>query len=171
MKIVIINGSHRIGGNCYNFSKKAESIFERNHSVTVFNLIEMDIQKCCGCLDCEEGINCKISDDYSEQIMPAICEADLIVFATPTYFNMPSSALVNMINRTNNLCEFLIENPKKVLTFITGQTDETSMSEAYNCLYAYYQIMGMEEMYAPLFQVARLKQDLPLEIVQILKGI
>lgn len=171
MNILVLNGSHRKNGNCFNFCETAKNVLSQKHSVVVYNLAEMNIKACEGCLNCEDGINCHICDDYSNQIMADIHNADLIIFATPTYFNMPSAAIVNFIDRTNNLCEYFAESHKKAFAYLSGQTDEESISAAYTCLRTYFDIMEMEEINTPIFHIARLKEELPKSAVDILKNI
>lgn len=171
MNILVLNGSHRKNGNCSNFCKEAKEILSIKHSVVIRNLIEMDIKNCEGCLNCEEGIACHLCDEFSNQLLLDIQKADIIIFATPTYFNMPSAAMVNFIDRTNNLCEYFAESHKKVLTYLSGQTDEESIGAAYTCLHNYFEIMEMDEIAPPIFHVARFKEDLPEKIYDLLKKI
>lgn len=172
MKIVIINGSHRIPGNCSYFSRNTEELLTQNgHDVRSFNLIQSDIQPCKGCLICEDGENCPIQDDFSAHIEPAMEWADLIIMATPTYFNMPSSAMVNFLDRTNKMCSYFSENPKKCMFYLSGQTDHDTIMDAYRCMHTYSEIMGMEEIAEPLIHVARMPEQTPAYILQVLKNI
>ena len=159
MKICIINGSHRKNGNCSIFSQKAASILNKKHEVEIYNLHDCNIIPCNGCLICEEGEDCPIKDDYSNTICPAIKACDLIIFATPTYFNMPSSLLVNLLDRTNNLCDYFSENKKHALVYLVGQTDDTSILEAYRCLKNYFEIMDIKEIMPPIIDIARMPQE------------
>lgn len=169
MNIVIINGSHRKNGNCEQFSLTAKEILEPRHKVKVFKLIDMHIKYCIGCLQCEDGIECLIDDDFSKILGSALREADLIILATPTYFNMPSAAMVNFIDRTNKMCDYFAKNEKKCLFYVVGQTDEDSIREAYSCLRAYGEIMGMREILDPITSVARMPEAVTPEVVAIIK--
>lgn len=168
MKIVILNGSHRLNGNCYRFSQMAYNQLKARHQVILFNLIEQEIKPCHGCLNCEDGIECDIQDDYSNKIMPALMESEMIIFASPTYFNMPSAALVNLLDRTNNLCEFFAENSKKALIYLVGQTDEETIRDAYNSVKTYIDIMGMQEVHGPIIKVIRMPEDVSADIKEII---
>jgi len=163
MKITILNGSHRIGGNTYRFCRYAEKILEKKHEVVIFDLINKEIKSCQGCLRCEDGDNCQLQDDYTNRVKPALENADLIIYATPVYFNMPSSTMVNLLNRTNDLCSFFLDNQKKGLIFMVGQTDEDSIADACKCLKAYCDIMAIEEIQEPIIAVGRLKDDVQFE--------
>lgn len=171
MKIVILNGSHRLNGNCYRFAKTAYEQLRERYQVILFNLIEQKIKPCNGCLNCEEGMECDIKDDYSKIIMPALMDSDLIVFASPTYFNMPSAAMVNLLDRTNNLCEYFADNPKKSLIYLVGQTNEDTIMDAYKCIKAYLDIMGMEEVCEPIIKVARMAENVTDDILATLKRV
>ena len=160
MNIVIINGSHRPKGNCENFSKYLHTILEKKHQVNLINLIQKDIKPCNGCLMCEEGEECPIKDDFTLEIKPLLEHADLIVFATPSYFNMPSAQMVNFINRTNCMCDYFANNHKKCLFYLTGQTDTETIMEAYKCLHSFAEIMEMEEVADPIINVVRMPEEI-----------
>ena len=172
MKIVLINGSHRTPSNCSNFAKSADRVLSNNgHNVQTFNLMQLHIQPCKGCLICEDDESCPLCDDFSTLIEPAIKQADLIVMATPTYFNMPSAAMVNFLNRTNKICTFFSENSKKCIFFLSGQSDHDSIMDAYRCMRTYCDIMEMEEIYEPFIQIARTPDETPPHFLELLKNI
>lgn len=87
-KIIILNGSPRKSGNtallCDEFIKGATAA---GHTITLFNLREMDIHACLGCM--KGGKNpaspCMQKDDM-EKIYPAYTEADIVVLASPMYY-------------------------------------------------------------------------------------
>lgn len=172
MNITIINGSHRIGGNCAKFVVAAKNVLESNHHfVQTFDLIDLDIRPCTGCLFCEDGKECLLHDDFTMIIEPALKKSDLIIMATPTYFNMPSAAMVNCIDRTNKMCEYFAENHKKCLFYLVGQTDIDTIMDAYNCLHTFGEIMEMEEISEPIIQIARMPEEVPCNVLNILKSI
>lgn len=169
MNVIIINGSHRKNGNCEYFTSKAKEILEQSHNVKVYTLIDLHINYCSGCLQCEDGQECLIDDDFSKILEPNLRMADLIIFASPTYFNMPSAAMVNFIDRTNKMCNYFEVNEKKCLFYIVGQTDEDSIKDTYNCLHTYSEIMGMKEIMDPIITVARMPEPVTQEIVSIIE--
>jgi multimeric flavodoxin WrbA len=67
-------------------------------------LRQLDIRLCLGCLSCEKGGRereglCQIKDDMTE-VYPKLLAADVIVLATPGYFEMLSGLLKNFLDRT-----------------------------------------------------------------------
>lgn len=172
MNIVIINGSHRFNGNCAAFSNTARDFLKNHdHRVELFTLIQLNVLPCTGCLSCEDALECPLHDDFSSKIEPALKKADLIIMATPTYFNMPSAAMVNYINRTNKLCEYFAANHKKCLFYVVGQTDENTIRDAYNCLHTFGEVMEMEEIAEPIIQVARMPEAVSSNIFSTLEMI
>ena len=100
-KIVVLNGSPRKHGNTAalidQFIAGAQSA---GHSVTRFNIAEMNISPCIGCL--KGGKNkaspCTQKDDMDE-IYPAYETADIIVLASPLYFWSFTAQLKMVIDR------------------------------------------------------------------------
>ena len=100
-KIVVLNGSPRKHGNTAalidRFRAGAQSA---GHSVTRFNIAEMNISPCIGCL--KGGKNkaspCTQKDDM-DQIYPAYETADIIVLASPLYFWSFTAQLKTAIDR------------------------------------------------------------------------
>lgn len=106
-KIVILNGSPRSNGNTAalirSFTRGAE---EAGHSVTCFNLQQMDIRPCLGC--CGGGKDsaspCVQKDDM-QSIYPAYTEADIVCLASPLYYWTVSGQLKCAFDRLFALAE------------------------------------------------------------------
>lgn len=69
--------------------------------VTEFNLYDMDIQMCKGCMNCSSLTNgkCVLRDDMTRRIYPEFLQADLMVLATPIYFGNLNACMKNFIDR------------------------------------------------------------------------
>ncbi len=104
MKILGISGSTRKGNTEWMLSKLLETAAQSGAEVELLLLRKRDVRICHGCLTCEEGGRqrkgiCKIKDDMTE-IYPKLLAADVIVLATPGYFEMLSGLLKNFLDRT-----------------------------------------------------------------------
>lgn len=107
MNILVLNGSRRprafTDTMISSFREGAES---KCHRVRVFNLRQMKIAPCLGCL--RGGMNtkrpCTQQDDMNE-IYDAYREADVIVFATPLFFWTYSGLLKIAMDRLWALAE------------------------------------------------------------------
>ncbi len=99
MRVVAILGSHRDGGDS---SSAVQEIIEglrlqETDHQTLVALSRCRILPCLACNQCSEG-DCVIKDDF-ETIMDEVKQADLVIFATPVYFNGVSSMMKTFIDR------------------------------------------------------------------------
>lgn len=99
--VLIISTSPRKGSNsellATEFGKGAQ---EAGHQVEQISLINKDIQFCRGCFACQTAKRCVIRDD-ADQIEQKMVEADVLLFATPIYYNEMSGQMKTMLDRGN----------------------------------------------------------------------
>ncbi len=99
MKIVILQGSPNIKGSTNilvdEFSNGAK---EAGHSIVRFDLSNMDIRPCTGCVACGYEGPC-IQKDENEKVRKEILSSDMVVFATPLYYYGMSAQLKTVIDR------------------------------------------------------------------------
>lgn len=102
MKITIFNGSHRgKKGNTHimvkEFSKGAEQAGAEVENVF---LVKKKIHPCRGCLTCwvKTPGKCVIKDDMAELIQK-FNESDIVVFATPVYFDNVTGIMKDFMDR------------------------------------------------------------------------
>jgi multimeric flavodoxin WrbA len=100
-KVLIISASPRLNGNsdllARSFEKGAKA---SGHEVTYIRLSEKKIGYCLGCYYCASHDGHCVQKDDAEAIVDAMIEADVIVFATPTYFYSVDGQLKTLIDRT-----------------------------------------------------------------------
>ncbi len=101
MKILVLNGSPRPGGNTVAminaYRKGAESA---GHSVSVFDVCRMDIRGCLACEYCHtKAFRTCVQQDDMQKIYPDLDEAEMIVLASPVYYHGFSGQLQCAINR------------------------------------------------------------------------
>ncbi len=104
MKIIGVCGSPRRGNTEWMLAQVMQEVRRQGAEVETLLLRRLDIRMCHGCLACEEGGRqrpgvCKIKDDMNA-IYPKLLAADVIVLATPGYFEMLSGLLKNFLDRT-----------------------------------------------------------------------
>lgn len=103
-KIVVITGSPRKNGNSFAmteaFIKEAKA---RGHQVTRFDAAMMKIGGCRACETCfQTGRACSFDDDFNLMV-PAILEADALVFTMPVYWYSIPSQIKGVIDRMYSL--------------------------------------------------------------------
>lgn len=99
MKVLVINGSPRVGGNsdllCDEFIRGAR---EAGHTVEKIALRDKHIAPCRACYACFQTGTCVQRDDMSE-VLNKFQQADAVVLASPTYFSTMSGPMKIMIDR------------------------------------------------------------------------
>lgn len=119
-KIMLINGSNRIGNTNYLLKKINENIDDTE----LISLNNKKIEYCRGCLACHKIDHCIIDDDINE-IIKKIVEADLIIFGVPNYFDNVSGLFKNFIDRLHPLYKSeLISHKKVVFIYVGGGNEE-----------------------------------------------
>ena len=99
MKIIVLMGSPNKKGSTNilveNFVKGAK---EARHECEVLDVCHMDIHPCIGCVACGYEGPCVQKDD-NEQIRAKLLVSDMVVFATPLYYNGMSAQLKTVVDR------------------------------------------------------------------------
>ena len=98
--IVILQGSPRRHGNTARLVQAFTDGLAAEHKVTIINVSELKINYCVGCNSCftRDGNRCFQEDDM-RKILPALSEADVMVFASPVYFYGISAQLKTLLDR------------------------------------------------------------------------
>lgn len=130
-KIVILNGSPRARGNTAALIKAfTEGAREAGHTVTAFQLQQMDIHPCLGCYGGGKDPHSPcVQKDGMDQIYPAYREADIVVLASPMYYWSISGQLKCAFDRLFAVaeCDPGYANPKKdcmLLMAAEGDTED-----------------------------------------------
>lgn len=100
MKITILNGSPRMGGNTEIMADAfMEEALKKGHDVVKLNVGQMDVIGCMACESCfaNDG-QCVIEDDMTE-IMERLDDTDLVVLASPIYWFDITAQLKAVIDR------------------------------------------------------------------------
>ena len=101
MKVLIISGSPRKGGNsdllCDEFARGAS---EAGNNVTKISLADKKVGYCRACYYCRDhGGECAVKDDMGE-ILNKMLISDVIVLASPVYFYSVDAQMKAVIDRT-----------------------------------------------------------------------
>ena len=100
-KIIILNGAARKNGNTAKLTAAfADGARAAGNQVSIFDLDDMEIHSCKGCLKAirDPKSPCSQKDDM-ERIYLAFEEADVVVFASPLYFWTITGTLKTAVDR------------------------------------------------------------------------
>jgi len=99
MKVLMLNGSPRAGGNTALALKEMEAIFAQEGIETeIVHVGKQDIRGCIACLKCAQTGKC-VFDDIVNQIAPKLDAADGLVIASPVYYASANPTLVALLDR------------------------------------------------------------------------
>jgi len=98
-KVLGLIGSPRRMGNCEIMVKEISRNIGRPCDLRLLALNEFNILPCRGCYRCLlKAQRCVLEDDF-HQILEAICEADALIVAAPTYFLGANASLKRFLDR------------------------------------------------------------------------
>lgn len=102
MNVIVFNGSpHKDNGVTAAMIRHLNDGFEEaGANVETYNLYEMNVKPCLGCVACwlKTPGRCVHDDDVSV-LYPKLSEADVVVFATPVYVDGMTGAMKAMLDR------------------------------------------------------------------------
>ena len=99
MKVLMINGSPRKGGNTSIALGEIKKIFEEQGIECIEVVVgNKDIRGCIACNSCYEKGHC-VFDDEVNQLAPLFEEADGLVVASPVYYASANATLIACLDR------------------------------------------------------------------------
>lgn len=99
MKVLMLNGSPRKGGNTETALREMEKIFLANGVETeILQVGNKDIRGCIACLSCKKTGKC-VFNDLVNETAKKFEEADGLVVASPVYYASANATLVAFLQR------------------------------------------------------------------------
>lgn len=159
MKVLTLMGSERLNNNTHNSinlflkSQKLE-----NEEIYSYNIKELNFRECISCYGCAKSPACVLKDDLTH-IYKLIEEVDLIIFATPIYFNSLSAIAKKLVDRMQVYWsrKFVLKLPpikeKRGIAIINGGISEKSN-----------QFLGSELVFDHFFKFTNCKNNIYIEV-------
>ncbi len=99
LKVLILNGSPRPGGNTAVAIREMEQVFAENGvAAETVQIGQMDIRGCIACGTCVEKGKC-VFDDIVNELAPKFEAADGLVIASPVYYASANATLIACLDR------------------------------------------------------------------------
>ncbi|MBU1132035.1 flavodoxin family protein [Patescibacteria group bacterium] len=115
-KTLLISGSPRKGNSDFVLAE----IFDRIDGEKEFLFLrDKEIKHCAGCLSCHEKPECAINDDMTE-IGNKMIDSDVMIIATPNYFDNVSGLLKDFVDRTHPFYAAESLKGKKLILIMVG---------------------------------------------------
>lgn len=127
--IVVVSTSIRPRSNSERLARRfAEGAKEAGNQVELISLKGKQIGFCKGCLACQKTGVCVIKDDAVE-IEKKVCEADVVVWASPIYYYGMSGQMKTLIDRLNPL--YVKPYRFKDVYFLATATEDAASTPLY----------------------------------------
>ena len=124
MDVIAICGSPRQGNTEFILKRLLMKAEGAGHKTELVLLREKKIGYCMGCLGCDQSGACPISDDM-DAILASMEKSDLIIFASPNYYNNVSGIMKVFFDRMNVLYGTDKLSGKKVSVIFVGEEVKT----------------------------------------------
>ena len=99
MKVLMLNGSPRVGGNTSVALREMEAVFRQEGiEVETIQVGQKDVRGCIACGKCGALGRC-VFDDVVNELAPKFQKADGLVVASPVYYASANPTLVALLNR------------------------------------------------------------------------
>ena len=99
MKVLIINGSPRLKGNCSKLIGEMVNIFEQEGiEVENYQIGAKAFRGCMACGYCYEAHECVLKDDVN-QLARIFNDSDGLVVVSPVYYGSANGSLISLLDR------------------------------------------------------------------------
>ena len=99
MKVLIINGSPHVNGNCASLLQECKKIFDKEGvSYEQYDLAGKDIRGCIACYHCFSHDGCVFNDD-ANMLAKKLEESDGLLIASPVYYGSANGSLISLLDR------------------------------------------------------------------------
>lgn len=119
MNIIAICGSPRRGNTEFMLRRFLTQAEELGHKTELVLLREKRIERCSGCMACEEEGKCNIKDDMG-MIIERLKMNDVVVFGSPVYFSNVTGLLKDFFDRMDPLYDDKPLRGKHMIAVLAG---------------------------------------------------
>ncbi|MDO4546136.1 MAG: flavodoxin family protein [Bacillota bacterium] len=157
MKAVLLNGSPRKG----NTVSALEALKKGMASIADLEIRQIDAEEvsvcpCIACDHCKENDGTCVFDDDTNEVIGAVAEADILVFATPVYWWGVTAQLKAIIDKFYSRSEQFAEMSKKVGLIVIGEAEQGDpqyeiISKQFECICNY---LGWELTFSKTYTAA-----------------
>lgn len=140
MKILIINGSPRVGGNSSLLIDEITKQFDKLGATSeIISIGNKDVRGCIACGYCYEHEGCVFKDVVNETSLK-FKEADVLIVVAPVYYGSPNGTVISFLDRLFQSSHFS-KRYKVGAAFAVARRGGTTAS--FDVLNKYFTIAGM----------------------------
>jgi len=168
MNIIAIGGSPRRGNTEFTLKRFLSQAEGLGHKTELVLLRERRVEHCTGCFVCDEEMVCPLRDDM-DFITERMERCDLIVFASPNYFNNVTGIMKDFFDRLNPLYKKKALSGKKMISICIGASTNTTYPEKMSAVMgSVAELMGMNHV-GDFYLIARAAGEVEHDPEQVQK--
>lgn len=147
-KVVAFMGSPRKNGNTATLVKEVmRGAQEAGAETTIFDLYDVNLKPCQGCLVCRKTGHCVMEDDF-QNLFKHIVDADVVVFGSPVYVWQVTAQMKLLWDR---LCGLFDENYQPryavkslIMVYSQGNPNAQSFQTSFQTNEAVLKMLGLQ---------------------------
>lgn len=110
MKVLLINGSPKSGGNTFMaLSEVASALESCGVETEIISIGVKAVQGCIACNKCRELGRCVFKDNLYNEVREKLKEADGLIIGSPVYYAGPNGSLCALLDRLFYSCSQYLE--------------------------------------------------------------
>lgn len=146
MKILVINGSPRKGGNTETLLDTVNSgAEEAGATIVTVNLRSLEVSPCRACDACKKTGKCVQKDDMHD-LISKMEESDVWVLGTPVYWWGPTAQLKAFIDRWYGIDRDVFKNRKAVLVIPLESSNPKTAQHVLGMFEDIFAYLGMKQI-------------------------
>lgn len=167
MKVLMLNGSPKAGGNTARVLAEMRGVFEKeNIEVDYVHVGHLSVRGCTACGACFKQGHCVIEDDIVNELAEKLNACDGLVLGSPVYYAAPNGTLITLLNRLFYSSRFDKRMKVGAAVVVARRGGATA---AFDQLNKYFTISGMPVAPSQYWGIAHGAR--PLEVEQDAEGL
>lgn len=150
MKILILNGSKRVGGNTDALIGAFIGGVNKKNDVEVLRISDFKAQPCDGCNGCKKNDSGRcVKHDDMMYFWEKLTKTDVLVVASPVYFYGISARLKAVIDRLHAPARNLLPIKKTALLLVGASNDKNVFDATklqYQCIVDFFKLENLGEV-------------------------
>ena len=111
MKVLLINGSPRKGGNTFlALTEAAKQLGKNGIDTEIVQIGTEAVHGCVACNHCSQTGRCVFDDDLCNTVIDKMAQSDALIVGSPTYYGQPNGTVLSLVQRLSYAASHVMQN-------------------------------------------------------------
>ena len=111
MKVLLINGSPRKGGNTFlALTEAAKQLGKNGIDTEIVQIGTKAVHGCVACNHCSQTGRCVFDDDLCNTVIDKMAQADALIVGSPTYYGQPNGTVLSLVQPLSYAASHVMQN-------------------------------------------------------------